>query len=84
MAIVMADLMIVEDIVRIKSLQTDSSSKLYHGFYKPEVLKKHQISTEKFDQSLTFYQNNPELFHKVTLIQKDTLLKRKEAFLSKK
>lgn len=80
MALVMADLIIAEDIVRIKNLPSDTSSKLYHGFYKPEVLKKHDISLALFDSSISFYLDNPELFHTVTLIQKDTLLKRKERF----
>jgi len=84
MAILLADLTIAEDIVRIKNLQTDSSSKIFHGFYKPEVLKKHQVSTEVFNESIKFYYDNPELFHQVTMIQKDTLLKRKDNFSIKK
>lgn len=76
MARIMAELLVAEDVTRLKGLQADSSEVIFHGHYKPQIMKKYGTSVAQFDSSLRFYLSNSVVFKEVAK-RSEELLKAK-------
>lgn len=73
MAQIMAELLVAEDVTRLKGLQTDSSQVIFHGYYKPQIMQKYGTSVAQFDSSLKFYLTHAAVFKDVALRSEEIL-----------
>lgn len=70
---VMVDLMYYQEMLRMQAMEKDSASAVYQQVLKPEVLKKHGVTSEDFERSYEFYLSDVEHFDEMWRSVVDTL-----------
>lgn len=70
---VMVDLMYYQEMLRMQAMEKDSAKAVFQEVLKPEVLKKHGISSDEFDRSYNFYLSDVEHFDEMWRSVVDTL-----------
>jgi hypothetical protein len=64
MALVLADVHVVEAAF-LNDRNEGLNSNETPGYYYEEIFKKHHVSRERYEQSLTYYRHNPERYSKI-------------------
>ena len=73
MVSVLGDFYLATEMVAMQRLPRDSSSLYLKSVYKPMILKKHNITSEKFDLSYRFYTARPEEFYVIQKAVADSM-----------
>ena len=84
MSMIMADLIVAENVCYSLNLSKDSTTIIFQDHYKPNVLVKYNKSISEFDSSLQFYTEHPEVFKSVTDSTEMFLKKQLEDFEASK
>ena len=70
---VMIDLYIATELVSMARLPMDSASIYFKSVYKPDVLKKYNIESLRFDSSYQYYSTKPDEFVLIQTAVADSL-----------
>ena len=80
MATIMVDYITERQKLKYKGINSDSTDAYFHSVIKRRVLKRHEVSKEKFDSSYKFYVEEPARYQMMWQIVADSTTKRLNAF----